>query len=282
MRLDQRKKCVPHRTQRGFTLVEMIVVIVITGILGGMIAMFISGPVQGYVDSARRAEMTDIADTALRRITRDVRMALPNSVRITAAGAAYYLEFIPTSGGGRYRAEVDPAMPASDKLDFTAADTAFDVLGTMPAFAAGDSVVVNNLGTVGASAYEVPPTNRASWVSNTSTTVMIAAMLFPASSPKNRFQVIATPVTYVCSPAAGGAGGTLTRYWGYATQAVQPNNVNAAPLSGASHALLASNVSACNFANVAARPGLVTVYLTMAESGESISLYDAAYVANVP
>ena len=44
------------RRPRGFTLVEMIIVIVITGIIGGIVAIFLRAPVQGYVDSARRAE----------------------------------------------------------------------------------------------------------------------------------------------------------------------------------------------------------------------------------
>ena len=87
------------KSHRGFTLVEMIIVIVITGIIGGMVAMFIRMPVQGYVDSARRAEMTDIADTALRRIGRDLRTAVPNSVRVPARGLD--LHRIPADEGWR-------------------------------------------------------------------------------------------------------------------------------------------------------------------------------------
>jgi len=75
------------RNEGGFTLIEMVVVIVLTSIIAAVVAVFIKIPVQGYVDSARRAEMTDIADTALRRVGRDLRLALPNSVRITDAGA---------------------------------------------------------------------------------------------------------------------------------------------------------------------------------------------------
>ena len=270
-----------HNSELGFTLVEMIVVITITGILGGIVAMFIRAPMQGYVDSARRAEMTDIADTALRRITRDLRLSLPNSVRVTQAGAVYYLEFIPTSGGGRYRVD-----PPGNVLDFAVADTSFDVIGPMPTFTAGDSVVVYNLGIAGASAYDVPATNRSTWASNTATTVTIAAKQFPFESPGNRFQVISTPVTYVCAPVGGGTGGSLTRYWGYAIQAAQPVNVLAAPLSTASHALLATNVGGCSItydANVVAqRSGLVTMQLTITESGESVTLYNASHVSNVP
>src|SRR5262249_57485691 len=65
---------------RGVTLIEMIVVIAITGIIAAAVAMFIRRPVEGYIDAARRAELTDIADTALRPMTRDLRSPLPNTI----------------------------------------------------------------------------------------------------------------------------------------------------------------------------------------------------------
>ena len=89
------------KQQTGFTLVEMIMVIVITGIIGGIVAMFLKAPIQQYMDVARRAELTDIADTAVRRMARDVRTAVPNSVR--PQGQSTYVEFLPTRDGGRYR-----------------------------------------------------------------------------------------------------------------------------------------------------------------------------------
>jgi len=76
------------------TLIEMIVVIAITGILAAAVAVFIRRPVEGYIDAARRAELSDVADTALRRITRDLRTVLPNSIRITTAGGVNYLEYL--------------------------------------------------------------------------------------------------------------------------------------------------------------------------------------------
>ena len=269
----------------GFTLVEMIVVIVITGILGGIIALFIRGPVQGYVDSARRAAMNDIADTAMSRITRDLRTALPNSVRITSIGSVYYLEFIPTTGGGRYRAASDVAAtlfpcggssPASAVLDIAVADTCFEVLGPMPTFPVNDWVVVNNVSSVNV----YPGTDRAQIVSAVSPAVSIASFSFPSASPGNRFQVISTPVTYVCSPVAGGVGGTLTRYWGYAIQAAQPTAL-ATLTSVNPGALLAGNVSSCSF-SLPQGNNLLAMQLTITESGESISLYDEAYVSNKP
>ena len=94
----------PTNSLRGFTLIEMIMVIVITGVIAGMVAVFIKGPVDSYFDMARRAELTDIADTAMRRMTRDIRLALPNSLRNPAGGSDQCVEFMPTKSGGRYRA----------------------------------------------------------------------------------------------------------------------------------------------------------------------------------
>lgn len=296
-----------YLSQRGFTMIEMIMVIVITGIIGGIVAVFLRSPMQGYVDSARRAGMTDIADTALRRITRDLRLALPNSVRVTgtcSASTTCYLEFLPTTGGGRYR-----AGPPGDQLDFTAPDTSFEVLGTMPTLTAGDSIVVYNLGiprpascpaplptNCGTDAYEGD--NRAAYSSVSAGNIInFTSHQFPFDSPSHRFQVINAPVTYVCAPATSGndGSGTLTRYWGYAPQAVQPNAVNGSgqlldnlglALAGQLRALLANKVSECSFtydANVVAqRSGLITMRLGIKEGGESVNLYEAAHVSNEP
>ena len=129
-------------------------VIVITGIIAGIVAIFIRRPVEAYIDSARRAALTDIADTAARRLARDLQAALPNSVRVDGSGQL--LEFIPIHDGGRYRAEIGTAA-GDDPLDFTSADNRFDVLGPPVTVGDGDSLVIYNLGIAGADAYETAP-----------------------------------------------------------------------------------------------------------------------------
>lgn len=287
-----------RRTQEGFTLVEMIMVIVITGIIGGIVAVFLKAPVQQYMDVARRADMTDIADTALRRVTRDLRLALPNSVRVTGAcggaGTTCFIEFLPTTGGGRYRRDAAPAGAsagcgslAGDVLDFTAADNCFEVLGLPPPpFTGGESVVVYNLGIGGASAYDNSSrtTTPVAGVGNV-ITIGAPGKLFPFESPSSRFQVITTPVTYACAPAANGVGGTLTRYSGYPIAVAQPS---AEPIAGAVIAAsLATKVSDCRFTydplvSASVRNGLVTMRLAITEDGETVTLYNAAHVSNQP
>lgn len=264
----------------GFTLVEMIVVIVITGIIGSVVAVFIKAPVQGYVDSARRAELTDIADTAFRRVGRDLRLALPNSVRVTTgtcpggSGSCSFLEFIPTKGGGRYR-----AGPTGNELDFTSTtDNSFEVLGTSVNVASGDSIVIYNLGIAGADAYGGSSRRAAAapfGAALTTVTFATGGTQFPFDSPGHRFHVVSTSASYVCDTTAG----TLTRY-SYAIQSAQPTST----LAGGN--LLATHVgSVCAFTYdplVSARNGLVTMRLSITQDSETVSLYSATHVSNQP
>lgn len=281
------------RFQRGFTLIEAVIVIALTGIIAAVVAVFIRAPVQGYFDSARRAEMTDIADTAVRRISRDLHLALPNSVRV--AGANQVMEFLSTRDGGRYRIELGAA--GTDILDFSAADTAFDILGPAITFNNGDQIVIYNLGIPGADAYEgntaATHVRRAynGAVGAQTNVVITSANPFPFDSPSHRFHVVDTPVTYICDIGTG----ALWRYWGYAIQAAQTSTDTIAELDALvtpatatrGKAQLARNVSACNFSyapDVTQRSGLVSIRLSLTNtvSNETVSLYHEVHVNNVP
>lgn len=272
-------------TSKGFTLVEMIMVIVITGIIGGIVAVFLKAPIQQYTDVARRADMTDIADTALRRIGRDLRLALPNSVRVAGScngTAACFIEFLPTKGGGRYRAGM-----GGDELDFSVADNSFEVLGQMPTglVVGTDQIVVYNLGIAGADTYAGD--NRATVSAPPAGAVAnITSKLFPFDSPGHRFHVISAPVAYACDGA-----GTLWRYWGYAIKPLQADTDTIAELDAliavqGARARLATHVSSCRFSYdafvVAQRSGLVTTNLGITEEGETVTLYSAVHVSNQP
>jgi len=279
--------CPEHSRERGVTLIEMVIVIAITAIIAGAVSVFISRPVEGYADAARRAEMSDIADTALRRMTRDLRTALANSIRITCVpscgptSSVYYLEYLQSSGGGRYRAQPD-SSGAGDILDFTAADASFDVIGTMPTLAAGDSIVIYNLAPSGTTANAYVGDNRAAYSSNTPPTITLSpAFKFPYPSPGKRFQVVQYAVTYVCNPNPGTA--ELRLYWNYGIVDPQP-----IPPAGGSNTLLASNVTDCSFTyaptGAAQRTGVVMLSLQIQESGSNdfIRLFQQVHVTNAP
>jgi len=278
--------------QGGFTLTEAIIVIVVTGIIASVVAVFIRAPVQGYFDSTRRAQLTDLADTALRRMTRDLRLSLPNSVRVTSAGGSVYLEFLLTKGGGRYRAEPD-STGGGDVLEFDAAASPyrFDVLGYMPTktVAVGDSIAVYNLGPgYGVSdAYLGSAGNLRSVSAVSGNTISLTpAAAFPQPSPSARFHVVEHAVTYACTAnPADPASGQITRHWGYPLAASQPT-----AFASGSSALLAQGVSACSFvynpSAVAMRNGVVSLALTLTQrsagTSESVTLVQEAHVSNVP
>lgn len=274
--------------QYGVTLIELIIVIAITAVIAGGVAVFISRPFEGYVDSERRAELTDIADTALRRITRDLRTALPNSIRIACAPSCgpltstYYLEYLQTSGGGRYRADLD-SSGAGNILDFTTADTSFDVIGPMPTFAGGESIVIYNLAASGTVANAYFGDNRASYSSSAGNTITLSpGFKFPYPSPGKRFSVVQYAVTYACNPTTG----ELRRYWNYGIAAAQ-----ATPPVGGSTALLANSISptqGCSFtySQSDSRTGVVGLAVRIerstASTTEAVQLFQQAHVNNVP
>ena len=263
--------------QQGVTLVEMIMVIVITGILGSMVAVFIKLPVQQYFDIARRADLIDVANLALSRMESDIRSALPHSARMTSAtcpvgpSTCSFLEFLPSSGSGRYR--IASSVTNTDILDFTTADGSFEVLGAMPTFASGVQVIVTNNMVAAAydSAYRTP------WFSTAAPIVTITSKQFPSPSPSAHFYIIDQAVSYVCDPG----GGTLMRY-SYAIQATQPTT--AATLG--TGRLLASYVNSCSFAvtanNGSAGNSLVAINLGLNQDGEMATLYKVVHVGNEP
>ncbi len=286
------------RTQTGFTLIELIIVVVITGIISVVVGMFIKTPVDQYIDIARRAEMTEVADTALRRMGRDIRTAVPNSVRLSGIS---FIEFLPTKTGGRYRANSSGgnlcALIANnadgDTLSFTLADSCFEIVGPAITFAAGDFIVVGSTQANGNPPYDQTAAgilraynSVAGGVGSKAIVVMTATLLPSFSSLQSqRFSVVSADqqaVTYACQNLGivnGEGSGTLRRYWRYGFNAAQ-----VAPPIGGSSALLADNVSACSivYNTVNQRNGLVAILLTITQGGESISLYQEIHVNNAP
>ena len=270
----------PRRTH-GFTLVEIVIVITLLGIVGVMVAVFMKKPIDAYFDTARRAALVDLADTTTRRMAREIRSALPNSLRVASNQC---VEFIPTKVGGRYRAETS-STGTGDTLDFSTADSSFDVYGDLGALptaqrpAVGDLVAVYNLGITGSDAYSLDNVSAITSVTNASpeSSIGISPKKFPLASGSSRFQVIPSTdkvVSYACS------GGKLYRFSNYAYSATSSCQT---PVS--STPVLATDVASCNFVYNGSdlqRNALVQISLVFTRTAESVSLYHEVHVNNTP
>jgi MSHA biogenesis protein MshO len=271
--------------------VELVMVIVILGVVSSMATVFMRGPIDAYFAVVRRSAILDTADTAFRRLERDVRKALPNSVRTPGtAGVNQCLEFIPTKTGGRYRADGSSAA-----LNFDQADTTFNLLGrnsVLPSnqrIAAGDVIAVYNLGPLasGADAYNQDNTYV---ISSLGTEFQNTAPLtgwetpinfaspgkqFPLESGGNRFHVIPAAervVAYVCK------GNKLYR----TVNAL--DFTSACPATGA---VIANNVTSCTFdysGDDLSRNALLRIVLQVSDgnSQESVQVQQEIHVSNVP
>jgi MSHA biogenesis protein MshO len=300
------KKPAAMRENRGFTMIEAIVSIVIAGIVAGMVAVFIRTPIDGYISAQRRSELSDVADTAVRRMARDIRAALPNSVRMSADNSGLCLEFIPTKIGARYRAVVDGAGNGN-VLDFTTVDDSFDMLWPNTALpvdgqvAAGDVVAVYNDGSVSGNAYSGINAIQVAAVTTPGGTANSTAISFvavgaaapfgrkqlPSESPEGSFQIIPAAthvVSYYCN------GNQLTRHTRVLSGAWNlPANCAAMTAAPAVMAVMANNLATCSL--VYERPGvstglsrfgIVSMSIGISVSGETVNLYHQVHVENTP
>ena len=293
-----------RKNQSGFTLMEMIIVIVITGIIGGMVSMFLKAPIQQYTDTARRAELTDVANTAFQRMQRDIRTAVPNSVRVN--NGQYSLEYLPIKSAGRYRStDIGGNLCngignySGEALNFGGSgDNCFTVIGAPVSAKLGDYLVVGSTQSSASTPYDISvngvlrqitATPPATGIQN----IMISgAAVLPvfAQLDSQRFQVVdgkTKAVTYACEGTQGtdsSGNGTmiLNRYTGYTISTTQP--LVATLAATVTPAILSNNVSNCSFVYdvVNQREGLVAVTLEITQSGETVSLYEEIHVNNAP
>ncbi len=289
----------------GFTLVELIVVMVVIGVLAGTVTVYFGPAIQSYLDTQRRANLTDLADGAVRTMSRDIRSAVANSINVP--GAACF-ELVPTSAGGRYRTASDTVYDAANPGNPTRwvnpvapTTTQFDVLAITPQNtvpAVGDFVVINN--QVSTDVYTNPASPSRTVISAVQALnaadqigayrLTVAALSIDPAYNNARFSIVPAAqqaVFYACNnagvDASGNGTGTLYRFSGYGFSIN-----NTCPVPSANTPIVATNVESCTFTydpnagTAGLNTGYMQIQLRLTQNNQSVQILVGTHTDNTP
>ncbi len=297
------------KISKGFTLIELIVVIVLLGIMSAGAGLLITRPIEAYSDQLRRQQLVDSAEMAVRKIETDIRRALPNSLRIDVSNMpdSWALEMINVLDGARYRDEVQSGAvgytSAAHILLFNGVDAEFNVLGkftsmttatlpnsmraviynTSPSAIYNDAVTTDTSGIISYPQGVELTTVSAAGFDDEHHIRLPSAFQFALRSPTQRMFIVSGPVSYVCDKTTG----YLTRYADYGYQNTQlTSSADLAALPGVEEARVATQLAGCGISyqpGASQRSGLVSLDLTLTDNkNESVRLLHQVHVDNVP
>ena len=283
---------------KGFTLIELCMVMVLLGMTtmgaGGIIKT--SGQI--FLDVSERDALTSSVRFSVERLNREIRTALPNSVRVFSDETVKCLEYIPTLVIG-ISLEV-PAVP--EATDPEGGDTTITVVRFDDSLLSGVvHVVVNPLvvdqvyDTIEKSTirYALDSEGRRSIgkiIDNLWTIELEEQVYFTENSPTKRIFFVNEPVAYCASE------GLLTRYTDYGFNGIELDengkaltgqlDINDEPLTGVG-VLMAESIDlagtsftvkkASSFRNT-----LVDITLQFSKNTEYLTFHNQAQVLNVP
>lgn len=208
------------QNQMGFSLIEMIVAIVISGILAIGIVNFIGDSVNSLTVSSSRNKIATSGRIAIDRLAMEIHNALPNSIRATTAtaGGDQCLEFVPVRAATSY---INPPFTGGGSTTFDVVDFTPNLHGATDGFAVifpnrqsqlydgdnGASAGWPNFGNRGPIQEITSIADSAS--ADQSTITLVKSHRFRRRSPSQRFFVVEEPVSYCV------VGENLYRYTNY-------------------------------------------------------------------
>ena len=283
--------------QNGFTLVEIIIVIAIMGIIGGLASLIIGRSMDSYAALERREHLQTSVRLAVERISRELRHALPHSICVNdgttcVSTAQNRFYFVPVKAMGRYQDRPgvysSPPPIQRDRLPvLPLSRDRFDVLSTNLAnpldAAANDWTVVYNINNTDIYNGTNNVRQQINAIVQKDITNDGAADLdqvqfagnvsFATNSPSRRFYIISNSQQVTLFYLSG------TNLYRDTTTFSNPNTPSG------NQRLLMENIQNCTFTYTPGsqqRAGLLHIDITVARQNETIQVIHEAHVYNTP
>jgi len=261
--------------RHGFTLVELIIVIVLLGIISAVLAPVILTNIRAYSDTRSRNELVARGRLSLERLSREIHQAIPNSLRLVTSST---IEFVTTSHGGRYVDRNDglissASCPVARRFAAGFNLTQLCLLNPAGSPAVSNLLVIGNTSPAslqnGDSRVAIQGVSGASplW------TVTFAAHTFNDASPGRHYSIVDS------TNEVGQLGSALR--WRRTGGIAAAEYDNAVDITSSDPQLI-SGVSAVTFNYNAIADGMLNVNLTLTDGTETVQLYEEIYVRNTP
>lgn len=249
---------------KGFSLIELIAVLVILGLLSSFGISFVVKTTQSYQETQAISKLTVKARQSVERMSRQLRAALPYSIRLLNSGQC--IEFMPIASGGFY------LNPVADISNGATAQSTISVAPHQVDFGTA------NFMTIGAMApgeiYGGSGGSIASVNSRSVTSVNLgSAKIWLRNSINKRFYLLNFPQAFCID-------NNQLKY--FSSVSISASTIDTT--SGFS--LLADSVSASTpFSLTSAsdnRNTIVQINLQFAESGRQVNFNQQVMIRNVP
>ncbi|MGK0408603.1 MAG: MSHA biogenesis protein MshO [Shewanella psychromarinicola] len=269
----------------GFTLIELVTVILILGIIIVGVSSFVIFGTRIFVESSAVDQVLSQSRFGIERMTRDIRSAVPNSLRVLTAldGSYQCLELLPISASTSYLDA--PFVPQTAQNNLTA-------IKSVGSITAAQSVLIYPLTTTEIY-YPLGTTAKRFTVQSVAesgdqlTITLTQSVRFTETSPLKRLYVADNPLSYCFINTTNNVELRLYKHYGY--QPNQPSPTMSPTVMG-DGILMAQNITntlAVNPAIILMPSTLVTnaiVHLqpVFSVNGETFNYQHQVQVMNVP